>query len=58
MVSKNDIRQSESNEHIGKFYDGSIKMFLTSFLSKEKLTEDEAKELKMLIDKRINGEEL
>ena len=55
LVSKEDVRLEESREHLNKLYNGSLKMFVTSFLSKEELSEDEILELKSLIDKNINN---
>lgn len=54
LVSKDEVRTIESKEHIDKLYEGSIKMFLASFLSKEKLSVEEVKELKDLIDEKIS----
>lgn len=56
IISKDDIRVAESKEHLKKMYNGSLKMFMTSFLEKETLTEKEVMELKMLIDSQIKGE--
>ncbi|MCK5763028.1 MAG: BlaI/MecI/CopY family transcriptional regulator [Clostridiales bacterium] len=56
IMSKDDIRVAESKEHLKKMYNGSLKMFMTSFLEKETLTEKEVMELKMLIDSQIKGE--
>lgn len=52
LVSKNDVRIEESKEHLNKLYNGSLKLFLANFLQKESLTVEEAKELKLLIDKK------
>lgn len=54
LVTKEEVRIVESREHLNKLYNGSIKMFLTSFLNKEELSMEEVKELKELIDKKIN----
>ena len=56
LITKDTLRQSESEEHLSKLYEGSIKMFLASFLSKETLTEEEAGELKRLIDQKLKGD--
>lgn len=52
LVSKDEIRIEETKEHLKKLYNGSIKMLLANFLSKESLTMEEARELKSLIDKK------
>lgn len=54
LLSKDAIRVEESKEHLNKLYNGSMKMFLISFLNKEDLSIDEIKELKELIDKKIS----
>ena len=45
-----EIMNEKSESLITKGYGGSLPMFLTAFLQKEKLTKAEAEELKMLID--------
>ena len=52
IVSKDEIRIEETKEHLNKLYNGSLKMLLNNFLSKESLTAEEAMELKSLIDKK------
>lgn len=52
LVSKDEIRIEETKEHLNKLYNGSLKMLLNNFLSKESLTAEEAMELKSLIDKK------
>ena len=49
-VKRDEVFRSESENLLEKAYNGSLKLFLASFLSKEKLTKSEAKELKQLID--------
>lgn len=51
LVGRSQVRQSESTHLIDKVYDGSLKLFLASFLERGKLTEAEALELKALIDR-------
>ena len=50
LVEREQVLRAESAEHIEKFYDGSLKLFFTTFLKKEKLTADEIRELKKLIE--------
>ena len=50
LVEREQVLRAESVEHIEKFYDGSLKLFFTTFLKKEKLTADEIRELKKLIE--------
>lgn len=58
LVGREQVQKSESAQLIGKVYDGSLKLFLASFLEREKLSEEEALELKQLIDRHTQkGEE-
>ncbi|WP_347707870.1 BlaI/MecI/CopY family transcriptional regulator [Clostridium sp. 'deep sea'] len=53
LVSKNEVCLKESRDHLNKLYNGSVKMFLTNFLSKETLSKKEILELKSIIDEEI-----
>lgn len=53
LVAKDKVQQSESQEFINKIYNGSLKTFLVSFLDNETISEEEAKELKKIIDEKI-----
>lgn len=50
LVDREQVLQTESEEHINKFYDGSLKLFFSTFLKKEKLTADDINELKKIIE--------
>lgn len=50
LVQRNAVLSEKSESLIEKTYNGSLPMFLTAFLSKEKLSPSEADELKRLID--------
>lgn len=50
LVGRGQVQESESVQLIDKIYDGSLKLFLASFLEREKLSEAEAAELKSVID--------
>ncbi len=50
LIKREQVQQVQSEELLGRVYEGSIKMFLASFLQREKITEKEAKELKNIID--------
>jgi len=50
LVEREQVLRAESEEHIDKFYEGSLKLFFTTFLKKEKLTADEISELKKIIE--------
>lgn len=55
LIDKQHIARSESEDHIDKFYEGSLKLFFTTFLKKEKLTGDEIIELRKIIDEHEGG---
>ena len=50
LCTRDEIMNEKSESLITKGYGGSLPMFLTAFLQKEKLTKAEAEELKRLID--------
>lgn len=50
MCRRDEVMLERSDELIEKGYNGSLPMFLAAFLQKEKLTREEAEELKKLID--------
>lgn len=58
LVGKEEIQLQESKELLEKSFEGSLPMFLTTFLKKEHLSEEEAAELKRIIDenKKEKGE--
>jgi len=56
LVERDQVLRTESEEHIDKFYDGSLKLFFTTFLKKERLTADEINELKKIIAEWEAGE--
>lgn len=57
IVNKEEVQETKGQELIGKVYEGSIKMFLSAFLNKEKISKEEAEELKSMIDEYIDSEE-
>ena len=50
LVEKEEIQIQESKELLEKSFEGSLPMFLATFLKKEPLSEQEAMELKRVID--------
>ena len=50
LVQRSEVLSEKSETLINKTYDGSLPMFLAAFLQKERLTPDEAEELKSIID--------
>ncbi len=54
ICKREDVLNERSDELIEKGYNGSLPMFLAAFLQKEKLTREDAEELKRLIDSNID----
>ncbi|MCM1579594.1 MAG: BlaI/MecI/CopY family transcriptional regulator [Ruminococcus sp.] len=50
VKSREEVMHNRSEELIERSFGGSLPMFLTAFLQKERLTREEAEELKKLID--------
>ena len=50
LVAKNDVQKYESNRVVNTSFDVSLPSFLASFFGGKKISEDEAQELKSLID--------
>lgn len=50
LVGREEIQLQESKELLEKSFNGSLPMFLATFLKKEPLSEQEAAELKKVID--------
>ena len=58
LVKREDVQRYESHAVVDKWFDHSLPHFLAAFLGEKKLTEEEAEELKRLIDEsRKKGEE-
>lgn len=49
LIDREQVMHAETEEHIDKVYDGSLKLFFTTFLQKEKLSRDEIEELKKIV---------
>lgn len=50
LVAKKDVQKYESNRVVNTSFDGSLPSFLASFFGGKKISEEEAQELKRLID--------
>ncbi|PKM83199.1 MAG: BlaI/MecI/CopY family transcriptional regulator [Firmicutes bacterium HGW-Firmicutes-14] len=50
LIKREDTQKYESEALINKAFDGSLPQFLTAFLGKKKITEEEAKEIKRIIE--------
>ena len=51
VLTKEQVRQSEAAELIGKLFDGSAEVFLSTFLSGRELSKDEIERLKQLVER-------
>jgi len=54
LIGRESIQRAECDQVLNKVYDGSLKLFLTAFLQKEKISQKEADELKKLIDEYMS----
>ena len=50
LINQEQAMRAETEEHIDKVYEGSLKLFFTTFLQKEKLSKDEIEKLKKIIE--------
>ena len=57
LVSREQVCLSESQSLVDRLFKGSSRLFLTNFLSKEEFTEEEAAQLKALIDRQTRSKE-
>jgi predicted transcriptional regulator len=51
IITKEQVREHEATELVGKLFDGSAELFLSAFISGKELTEDEIKRLKQLVER-------
>ena len=51
IIDKEQVRQYEAEELLGKLYDGSVEVFLSAFLSSGSLSNDDVERLKQLVEK-------
>lgn len=56
LINKEQVMRMETEEHIDKVYEGSLKLFFATFLRNEKLNRDEIKELKSIVEEYEGGE--
>ncbi|HWQ76541.1 MAG TPA: BlaI/MecI/CopY family transcriptional regulator [Syntrophomonas sp.] len=54
-VPKHKVQERESREFLDRLYNGSLKMFLVSFLDHDEISAEEAAELKKIIDEKTRG---
>lgn len=56
LIKQEQVMRAETEEHIDKVYEGSLKLFFTAFLQKEKLSKEEVEELKKIVEQYGKGE--
>ncbi|NLM35071.1 MAG: BlaI/MecI/CopY family transcriptional regulator [Clostridiales bacterium] len=50
LINREQVMRAETKEHINKIYEGSLRLFFTTFLKKEKLNKDEIEELRKIVE--------
>ena len=53
LVKREDVQKYESNAVVEKAFGGSLPKFLTAFLGERKISEQEADELKLIIQEAV-----
>ena len=51
LITKEQVRQYEATELIGKLFNGSAEVFLSAYLSGKELSPDEIERLKQLVER-------
>jgi len=50
LIAREDVQKYEADVFIDRVFDGSVPSFITTFLQNKTLSEDEAQEIKSMID--------
>ncbi|HWQ73347.1 MAG TPA: BlaI/MecI/CopY family transcriptional regulator [Desulfitobacteriaceae bacterium] len=53
LIKREEVQKYESNTVVEKTFDGSLPKFLTAFLDERKLSQQEAEELKRIIEEAV-----
>lgn len=53
LITREQVQAEETRKLIDKLYEGSIKTFFSSFLKREKLSEEEIEQLKKIINEKL-----
>ena len=53
LIQREDVQKYESSTVVEKAFEGSLPKFLTAFLGERKLSEQEAEELKRIIEEAV-----
>ncbi len=51
LISKEDVQEAETDELVGKLYDGSVNKLFAALLGRKKLTPKQIEELKQIVGK-------
>ncbi|MCQ2433232.1 MAG: BlaI/MecI/CopY family transcriptional regulator [Clostridia bacterium] len=55
LISRNDFYSARSEQIVEESFRGSLPAFIASFISRKKITEEEAEEIQAMIDTFKNG---
>jgi len=55
LIAREDVQKYEADVFIDRVFDGSVPSFITTFLQNKTLSEDEATEIKEMIDGVVKG---
>ena len=58
LMSREQIAQVHTNKIVNKLYNGSRKLFLTSYINKESLSQEDVAELRALLENYENASEV
>ena len=58
LMSREQIAQVHTNKIVNKLYNGSRKLFLTSYINKESLSQEDVAELRALLENYDNSSEV
>jgi len=50
LVGRQEVQKAESREVVNRSFDGSLPQFVASFLGNEQISDDEAEQIKQMID--------
>lgn len=50
LVGRQEVQKAESREVVNRSFDGSLPQFIASFLGNEQISDDEAEQIKQMID--------
>jgi len=54
VVQESDILDQESDSFLNRFYDGTVNSMIVNLLERDKLSEDDINELKLILEKKLS----